>query len=92
MSTSEGNHDRLLSTLEHLLRIDAVELEPALNAAAELIGQALDAEKVDAWFRNTETETLEVRGTNVSPMAERERQLSKWAEVRSVSAPMSPTC
>jgi two-component system, OmpR family, sensor kinase len=65
----------LLWTLERLLQIPATELGSALDQAATLVGEALGAEKVDAWLRDPAIEVLSVIGINDSPMSRREREL-----------------
>src|SRR5918911_1623199 len=67
--------ERLLWTLERLLQIPATELGSALDQVADLVGEALRAEKVDAWLRDPTIEVLRVVGMNDSPMSRRERQL-----------------
>jgi signal transduction histidine kinase len=65
----------LLRTLEDLLRIRATDPGMALDQAAELISEALGADKLDAWLRDRATDTLVVVGINDSPMARKEREL-----------------
>ena len=67
--------ERLLWTLERLLQIPATELGSALDQVADLVGEALRAEKVDAWLRDPTIAVLRVVGMNDSPMSRRERQL-----------------
>jgi signal transduction histidine kinase len=66
---------RLLWTLERLLQIPATELSSALDQAADLLSEALDADKVEAWLRDPTIEVLSVVGINDSPMSRREREL-----------------
>lgn len=67
--------DRLLTTLEQLLDIDAIEVKPALQQAAQLLGEALAADKVDAFFYDPATHSLLALGVNDSPMSQHERAL-----------------
>lgn len=60
---------RLLSTLERLLQIDATNVTQTLNAAAQLLGDALHAEKVDAFLYHPENQTLQVAGLSDTPMS-----------------------
>lgn len=60
---------RLLSTLERLLQLDATNVSRTLNAAAHLVGEALNAEKVDAFVYHPENETLQVAGLSQTPMS-----------------------
>ncbi len=67
--------DRLLSTLEHLLAIEATEVKPALSQAAQLIGDALYAEKVDAFLFEPSSNSLLSLGSNDTPMSHHQRAL-----------------
>ncbi|GCE51307.1 phospho-acceptor domain-containing protein [Thermosporothrix hazakensis] len=67
--------ERLLTTLERILAIRTIQLKPALHQAAQLIGEALKAEKVDVLFYETETRSLFVVESNESPMSQRQRRL-----------------
>lgn len=60
---------RLLSTLERLLQLDATNVSGTLNAAAQLVGEALNAEKVDAFLYHPENQTLQVAGLSQTPMS-----------------------
>lgn len=81
MNTHESQYtdsrpDRLLTTLESLLAIEAIQVEPALHQAAQLIGEALSAEKVDVFFHEPATHSLLALGTNVSPMSRQQKAMS----------------
>jgi len=68
--------DRLLTTLEHLLSIEAIQVEPAFQQAAQLISEALYAEKVDIFFYKPAIHSLRALGTNDSPMSRHEKALA----------------
>lgn len=63
---------RLLTTLERLLQLDATNVTGTLNAAAHLVGEALNAEKVDAFLYHPENQTLQVAGLSNTPMSRHE--------------------
>ena len=62
------DRDRLLSTLERLLELDATELRPTLNQASQLVTETLNADKVDAFLYEAATESLVALGTSDTPM------------------------
>jgi hypothetical protein len=49
---SHGLEARLLHTLEQLLLLDATSLAETLNAAAQLVGEAVGADKVDLFLHH----------------------------------------
>lgn len=61
-------HQLLLSTLEQLLALPAVDLESAMNQAAQLVGDALKADKVDAFLYEPAKNTLRALGTSNTPL------------------------
>lgn len=63
---------RLLATLVRLLSLDAADPNEALSAAAQLVGEALNADKVDIFLYHPEHQTLQVAGLSHTPMSERE--------------------
>lgn len=63
---------RLLATLERLLQLDATDVTGTLNAAAQLVGEALSADKVDAFLYHPENQTLQVAGLSETPMSRHE--------------------
>lgn len=65
--------DRLLSTLERLLTIDAVEVHEALDQATQLVAEALGADKVDAFLLEAASNTLVARGTSDTPMGRKQK-------------------
>jgi DNA-binding CsgD family transcriptional regulator len=75
MTHEEHGRDRLRAMLERLLGLDAVELKTALDQAADIVAEALDAEKVDAFVYEAETETLVALGTSNTPMGRRQHAI-----------------
>src|SRR5688572_28124969 len=73
MTTSDRDHGaggtaRLLETLERLLGIHAPELHPALDQASSLVAEALNADKVDIFLHEPESDTLVAMGTSDTEM------------------------
>src|SRR3954471_4246575 len=73
MTTFDGTHgaggnDRLLHTLQQLLGIQTPELRSALNQASSLVAEALDADKVDVFLHEPESDTLVAMGTSDTEM------------------------
>jgi signal transduction histidine kinase len=66
---------RLLWTLEHLLEIEVSSLEDALAEATNLIAEALQADKVDAFLYVPTIDTLVAAGTSSTPMGHRQQAL-----------------
>lgn len=73
-SPVNGN-DRLLTTLERLLSISATDLNAALDEAAQLIADALAADKVDAFLFESSKDTLIAHGTSDTPMGRKQKAL-----------------
>jgi two-component system OmpR family sensor kinase len=67
--------NRMLTTLERLLAIDARDLDVALDAATQAVAEALDAEKVDAFLYDESTTTLVARGTSPTPLGRKQHAL-----------------
>jgi DNA-binding CsgD family transcriptional regulator len=67
--------DRLLTTLQQLLRISAPELGPALDQASNLIDAALEADKVDVFVYEAASTSLVALGTSATPMGRRQHEL-----------------
>lgn len=72
-----ANHgrDRRRATLEQLLALDGVELGEALDQAAQIVAEALGADKVDAFVYEASTAILIARGTSDTPMGRRQHAL-----------------
>ena len=73
--SEDAGHRRERTTLERLLGIDGLELEPALNQAAQIVAEALDADKVDAFVYEAGTESLVALGTSDTPMGRRQHEI-----------------
>src|SRR5690242_11854190 len=67
--------ERLLTTLEQMLQLDATNVAETLNAAAHLVGEATSAEKVDLFLYHPENHTLQVAGLSNTPMSKHEVEL-----------------
>jgi hypothetical protein len=63
---------QLLLTLERLLQLDATSVPEALNAATQLVSEALGADKVDAFLYHSENQTLQVAGLSDRPMSKQQ--------------------
>ena len=66
---------RRLATLERLLELEPVGLQPALDGAAQLVAEALGADKVDAFLHDPAIDSLVAVGTSDTPMGRRQRAL-----------------
>jgi two-component system, OmpR family, sensor kinase len=69
----ERNESLLLATLERLLQIEATDVATALNAAAEPVGEALGADKVDVFLFDPATSSLVAVGQNDTPLSAHQR-------------------
>ena len=67
--------DRLLTTLERLLEVQATEVRTTLNQVTQLVAQALEADKVDIFFHDRDVDTLVALGTSNTPMGRRQRAI-----------------
>src|SRR5215212_3055957 len=67
--------DRLLDTLVRLHAIVSPELRPALDQAASLVAEALDADKVDIFLHEAASDSLVALGTSRTPMGRRQHEL-----------------
>ena len=72
---SGRNQDRLLRALQHLLGLDILDLERALDAAAQQIADVMGADKVDVFLHEAATDELVAVGTNESAMARKQKAL-----------------
>jgi len=70
-----AGRDCLWAPLERLLALDAVELKTALDQAAQIVAEALGAEKVDAFVYEAATESLVALGTSDTPMGRRQHAI-----------------
>lgn len=67
--------DLLLSTLEAILEIDALDLGQALSAAADRIAAAMRADKIDVFLYDAAKDTIVAVGASHTPMGIRQRAL-----------------
>lgn len=65
----------LLSTLESLLAIEALEVNGALGQAAHLVAEALGADKVDVFLLDPASQSLVAVGTSDTSMGHHQRAL-----------------
>src|SRR6266498_1020789 len=68
-------NDRLLEALQHLLAIRTPELRPALTEACTLVASVLQAEKLDVFLYEQETQSLVALGTSDTPMGRRQHTI-----------------
>jgi len=73
--SGESDLEAYLRTLEQLLAIQATELGPALNEAAQLISAVLGADKIDIFLLEPEIGTLVAFGVSDTPMGRKQRAL-----------------
>jgi GAF domain-containing protein len=66
---------RLFETLERLLQIPATDVVDALQLAAQVVTEALGADKVDAFLYDAERSELVAVGVSGTPMAQHEQAL-----------------
>ena len=64
--------DRLLVTLEQLLTLEAIELETAMQQAAQRVAEVLGADKADVFLYEPANEVLVAIGSSDTPMARRQ--------------------
>jgi DNA-binding CsgD family transcriptional regulator len=72
---SSVTDDRLFDTLVHLLGIASPELHPVLDQAANLVGEALQTDKVDIFLHEAASDSLVALGTSTTPMGRRQHEL-----------------
>ncbi len=65
---SDDSKQDLLSTLQRLLELPSVDLRTAMNQAAQLVLEALKADKVDAFLYDPAKQVLRALGTSDSPL------------------------
>ncbi|MBV9279318.1 MAG: helix-turn-helix domain-containing protein, partial [Chloroflexi bacterium] len=70
--TGSGMDAMLHYTLQRLLGIQALTLKDAMNAASDLLAEAMGADKVDCFLHEPETGTLVALGTSNTPMGRKE--------------------
>ncbi|MDC0708716.1 GAF domain-containing sensor histidine kinase [Stigmatella sp. ncwal1] len=67
--------DQLLNAIEQLLALPAAELRSTMNRASQLISELFQAEKVDVFFLEPETQTLVALGVSDTPMGRKQKSL-----------------
>jgi two-component system OmpR family sensor kinase len=78
MATPSGqfaDDDRLLTTLQHLLALDTLELRPALDQASALTCEAIGADKADVFIYEAASNSQVALGTSNTPMGRRQHAL-----------------
>ena len=68
-------HERLLTTLEGLLTIQATDVKSALDQASDLVATALGADKVDVFLYDASVDTLVALGTSNTPLGRKQKAL-----------------
>lgn len=66
---------RLLGTLERLLALEPTGLRPALDSAAQLVAEALGADKIDAFLHDPSIDSLVAVGTSDTPMGRKQHAI-----------------
>src|SRR5688572_26149464 len=75
MNVRHAEETRLLTTLQDLMALPALELRPALTEAATRVATALGCEKVDAFLIDEPRQTLEALGTSRTPLGAQQKAL-----------------
>jgi DNA-binding CsgD family transcriptional regulator len=70
-----GGQDRLLTMLERLLEMQPATVKSAMDHVANLVAEALGADKVDAFLHNEATATLVAVGISETPLGHKQRAL-----------------
>jgi two-component system OmpR family sensor kinase len=65
--------DRLFQMLQHLLALPGTEVSETVHQTAQLVAQALQAEKVDVFLHDPATQSLVALGTSLTPMGIHEK-------------------
>jgi two-component system OmpR family sensor kinase len=73
LSENEPKHEALLTTLQRLLELPTTSVSETLYQSAQLVAQALHAEKVDTFLYDPATESLVAYGTSKTPMGTKEQ-------------------
>jgi two-component system OmpR family sensor kinase len=71
----EPRQDRLLTTLQRVLELPVIDLNETLHQAAQLVTQALGAEKVDVFLYDPPTESLIALGTSETSLGKKEQAI-----------------
>lgn len=75
MSPEAPKHDKLLMTLQRLLQLPATDVAETFRQTAQLVTQALNAEKVDVFLYDPGTESLIAYGTSATPLGKKEKAI-----------------
>src|SRR5436190_24184808 len=75
MPFSGADPARALGTLQRLLEIPAANLGAALTHASNVMAQALDADKVDAFMYDEIRDSLVAIGTSTQPLSSLQKKL-----------------
>jgi two-component system OmpR family sensor kinase len=67
--------ERLLAILERLLELEPTGLQHALESAAQLVAEALGADKVDAFLHDPGIDSLVAVGTSDTPMGRKQHAI-----------------
>src|SRR5437879_3637096 len=70
-----GGQDRLLTMLERLLEVQPTTVKGAMNQVANLVAEALDADKVDTFLHDQATGSLVAIGVSETPLGQKQRVL-----------------
>lgn len=65
----------LLDTLQRLLEIPAADMKVALSQACDAVAAAVNADKVDAFIYDPQTDCLVALGTSTQPLSAKQRRL-----------------
>jgi two-component system OmpR family sensor kinase len=74
-NAAEHRQDRLLTTLERLLEIEATQVHAALDQASQMVAEALGADKVDAFLYDPAIDSLVAMGTSDTPTGHKEKAI-----------------
>lgn len=66
----------LLNTLQQLLQLEALEVHPTLVAVTNLLAATFQADKVDVFLYQPDSETLVAMGTSETPMGTLQKDLN----------------
>lgn len=75
MSPEVLKHDKLLMTLQRLLQLPATDVAETFQQTAQLVTQALNAEKVDVFLYDPGTESLIAYGTSATSLGKKEKAI-----------------
>src|SRR5437763_1484985 len=75
MPTSGIDPARALTTLQRLLEMPAADLKSALTHATNAIGEALHADKVDAFLYDESRDSLVAIGTSTQSLSNLQKKL-----------------